>query len=161
MTRRIGRLNSILYRKSQIYFGQALEPYNITSGEYPILIYLNRSNGVTQEELSSHLYIDKSAVARAIQTLVIKGFVKKVKDECDQRCNKIYLTHEGHNVQPHIEKALDEWNAILMMDMDGEKQEEIYKLLEHMVNNVKVEFLGENRQKIKDKETGEKDERKF
>lgn len=155
MVKRIGRLNSILYRKSQIYFGQALETYNITSAEYPILIYLNQKNGVTQEELSSHLYIDKSAVTRVIQALVTKGFVTKIKDESDQRCNKIYLTDKGFNVQVHIEKALDEWNAILMMDMDKEKQDEIYEFLAHMVDNVKMEFLGETGQKIKDKETGD------
>lgn len=156
MAKRIGRLNSILYRKSQIYLGKALEPYNITSGEYPILIYLDRKNGITQEELSSHLYIDKSAVTRAIQSLVLKGFVEKIKDKGDQRCNKIYLTLKGHNVQAHIDKALDEWNAILMMDMNKKEQDDVYELLEHMVDNVKMEFLGENGQKIKDRETGDK-----
>lgn len=141
MEKRIGRLISIIYRKSQIFLGQALKQFDITSAEYPILMVLNQRNGATQEELSSTLYIDKSAVARVVQSLVSKGFVTKKKDENDQRCNRIYLTSKGHEVHTHIEKALDDWNGVLMMDMKEERYEEVYQLLLHMVQNVKVEFL--------------------
>lgn len=141
MTKRIGRLVSIIYRKSQIFLGQALKQCDVTSAEFPILIFLNQKNGVTQEELSSYLYIDKSAVARVIQSLVGKGFITKSKDENDQRCNRIYLTIKGHEVQTQIEKALDHWNAVLMTDIKKERGEEIYELLLHMVGNIKIEFL--------------------
>lgn len=141
MERRIGRLISILYRKSQIYLGQALKQYDVSSAEYPILIALKNKQGVTQEELSTHLHMDKSAVTRIIQTLVSKGFVLKNKDENDQRCNRVYLTQKGREAQSQIDKALLSWNAILMMDMKEEEQDEIYARLMQMVDNVTQEFL--------------------
>lgn len=143
MERRIGRLISILYRKSQIYLGQALKQYDVSSAEYPILIALKNKDGVTQEELSTHLHMDKSAVTRIIQTLVSKGFVLKNKDENDQRCNRVYLAQKGCEAQSQIDKALMSWNAILMMNMKEEKQDEIYALLMQMVDNVTQEFLDE------------------
>jgi DNA-binding MarR family transcriptional regulator len=158
MEKRIGRLISVLYRKSQMFIGQALKSSDVTSAEYPILIALYRKNGITQEELSAYLYLDKSAVARVIQALVTKGFVTKNKDENDQRCNRIYLTEKGYGIQPQIEKALNDWNAILMMGFGKEKEERIYEQLLHMVANVKEEFIDKSvtdndltkRQEIKD-----------
>ena len=121
--------------------GQALKEHGITSAEYPVLIYLIQKNGVTQEELVEHLYLDKSAITRVIQTLSQKEYIQKSKDEKDLRCNRIYLTKKGISVHQHIEKALEEWNTIIMEDIGLEKQEEIYELLMHMVENVKEEFL--------------------
>lgn len=141
MEKRIGRPISILYRKSQIFIGQALKLYDITSAEYPILLFLKQRNGITQEELASHLYLDKSAVTRILQTLELKGFVIKIKDEKDSRCNRVYLTEKGIDNQSGIAKALDDWNTVLMTDMEQEKCEEIYELLMHMVENVREEFL--------------------
>lgn len=141
MTKRIGRLLSILYRKGQMFLGMELKEAGVTSGEYPILILLNKKNGVTQEELAAHFYMDKSAVTRIIQALIQKEFVTKSKDENDQRCNRICLTEKGHEVQNQIEKALEKWNAVLMKNMEIENQEEIYQQLMDMVENVKEEFL--------------------
>lgn len=141
MQKRIGRLISILYRKSQIFLGQALKAYDITSAEYPVLIALNKKDGVTQEELVSYLYLDKSAITRVIQGLVEKEFVTKSKDDEDQRCNRIYLTAKGYEVQAKIEKALNDWNVILMTGIEEEKGEKIYEVLMHMVGNVKEGFF--------------------
>ena len=81
-----GRLLSILYRKAQVYWTQSLKEYHITSAEYPILLRLYAREGVTQEEIVAELEMDKSAIARALQSLIDKGFVEKQKDEQDRRC---------------------------------------------------------------------------
>ncbi len=136
MDKRTGRLISILYRKSQMYIAQELKQYHVSSSEYPVLISLSREDGVTQESLADHLSLDKSAVARIIQSLIVKGFVKKQKDENDHRCNRVYLTTEGLCLKDPIERALNDWNQILMSNKNKEEQELIYELLEGMVENV-------------------------
>jgi DNA-binding MarR family transcriptional regulator len=55
----IARLVSILHRHSQIYINYALKEFGITSAEYSFLLHLYRKDGLTQEELSSYLCIDK------------------------------------------------------------------------------------------------------
>lgn len=62
----IGRLIAILHRQSQIYINCTLKKFNITSAEYSFLLYLYKKNGATQDEMSTYMYIDKSATNRAI-----------------------------------------------------------------------------------------------
>ena len=134
-----GRLISILYRKAQVYWTQSLKEYQITSAEYPILLRLYAREGVTQEEIVAELEMDKSAIARALQSLIDKGFVEKQKDEQDRRCNRIYLTEKGHEVRQVIEEAKQKWNEILMKNMTEEEQREMIRLLGQSVKNLKRE----------------------
>lgn len=134
-----GRLISILYRKAQVYWTQSLKEYHITSAEYPILLRLYAREGVTQEEIVAELEMDKSAIARALQSLIDKGFVEKQKDEQDRRCNRIYLTKKGHGVRQVIEEAKQKWNEILMKNMTEEEQREMIRLLGQSVKNLKRE----------------------
>lgn len=134
-----GRLISILYRKAQVYWTQSLKEYQITSAEYPILLRLYAKEGVTQEEIVAELEMDKSAIARALQSLIDKGFVEKQKDEQDRRCNRIYLTDKGYGVRGTIEEAKQKWNEILMKNMTEEEQREMIRLLGQSVKNLKRE----------------------
>ena len=138
MNKRIGRLISVLYRKNQMFLSQALKPYGVTTAEYPLLITLNNSDGITQEEIAGRISMDKSAVARAIQTLEAKGFVSKSKDLKDQRSNRIFLSSKGREVQESIEKVLNELNDLIMKDIDIEKQDEIHGYLSQMLENHKA-----------------------
>lgn len=131
-----GKLISILYRKSQIYWAQYLKEYHITSAEYPVLIALNQRDGITQDEIVSKLNIDKSAVARVIQSLADKGFIEKKKDEEDKRCNRIYLTAKGYASKVPIEEGIKRWNTILSKNIQDEEMEQIINLLSQMAENI-------------------------
>jgi len=58
-------------------------PSPITSAEQPFLTSLYIRNGATQDDISSHLNIDKAATTRVIQSLMEKGYVTKEKDPND------------------------------------------------------------------------------
>lgn len=90
MKERNGRWISILYRRNQMYIMQALRKYGISSSEYPVLLMLYRGDGLTQEDIVSYLCLDKSAVARIVQSLEKKELIEKKKDEKDQRCNRVF-----------------------------------------------------------------------
>lgn len=136
-----GRLVSILYRKSQMYYSRALKDCNITAGEYPLLLALSCQEGITQDKLSLDLSLDKSAVARSLKSLLEKNYVARNRDSDDLRCNRIYLTEEGHRQLPRLLQAVEDWNSILMKDLSKEEQTMLYHLLCHMVENVKGENL--------------------
>lgn len=140
MKTRIGGLISFLYRKNQIFLGAAMKSFDLSTSEYPVLLALYCENALTQEDLTSRLSLDKSAVARAIHTLETKGFVLKSKDDGDQRCNRITLTEKSRKVKPHVMKALDQWNEILMSDMNEQERDLAYGLLARMTENIKKEM---------------------
>ena len=139
MVQHSGKLISILNKSAQIYLGKALKAYNISAAEASVLLTLYNKDGVTQDDLATHLYLDKSAITRLIQSLLSKDYITRKKDEHDLRCNRIYITEHALAIQKTIHEALDSWNHILMNGFTYAEQEKIYALLECMVENIKGE----------------------
>lgn len=141
MNKSIGRLISILYRKGQIYSNTALKQYNLTSAEQPFLLCLYKNDGMTQEELSNYLMIDKASTARAVKSLMEKGFIKKKKNDLDKRCNNIYLTERSFQIEDKIKKELQNWSDFLTEDFDENTIKMIILALEKMVEKVEKKNL--------------------
>lgn len=127
---------SILHRHSQIYMNCALKDFQITSAEYAFLLHLYKNDGITQDELSSYLYIDKSATARAIKSLETKGYVVKDKDHLDKRFNRIYLTEKAKSCKDEIRQRVWHWSEFLTEDMPEQTREQVLSALEEMAAKV-------------------------
>lgn len=136
MKNSIGRLISILHRQAQIYINCTLKEYGITSAEYAFLLYLYRKDGITQDELSTYLYIDKSATARAIKSLEEKGYVTRNKDDIDKRCNRVYISEKARACETEIKQRIHRWSEFLTEDMDEESIDMTFTILEGMVEKV-------------------------
>lgn len=141
---RMGRWISVLYRQFQSFINHALKDIDISSSEYIFLITLYYREGVSQETLSSHLYIDKAATARAINLLESKGYVIRKKDEVDRRKNRIYVTEKGLSVKENLNKALNDWNEIITEGLDSKTIEQLNYNLREM--SMKVTKLNCNEQ---------------
>ncbi|KAJ50162.1 DNA-binding MarR family transcriptional regulator [Clostridium tetanomorphum] len=136
MKKAMGRFISILYRQSQVYFNYILKEFDITSAEYSLLLYLYKKDGITQEDLSTYLYIDKSAITRAIKSLEQKGYVKRQKDDMDKRFNRVYLLDKAKLFKNEIRKRVWSWNELLTEGLDEETVDMVLLVLEKMVNKV-------------------------
>ncbi|NCA80145.1 MAG: MarR family transcriptional regulator [Sphingobacteriia bacterium] len=118
-----GRCISILYRFGQGYVGKKLEEYNIGSGQYPLLLTLSRHNGISQEELAGYLKIDKGSIAKSVKKLEDDAYIKKSIDCDDKRAYKVFLTQKALDIMPLVEKAIKDWEGIIVSDLsDNEKQ---------------------------------------
>lgn len=136
LKRRFGRLMSILHRQSQVYINYSLREFDITSAEYSFLLYLYKKDRATQDELSSYLYINKAATARAIKSLEQKGYVVKEKDNNDKRFNRICLTDRAKKHEDEIINRIRRWSDFLTEDIDRETIDIILTVLEKMVDKV-------------------------
>lgn len=132
----IGRLISILYRKGASYMNHALGAFDVSVAEIPFLTALFKKDGVTQEQLSSYLQIDKAATTRAIQSLVHKGFITTRRSSEDRRCNHVFLTERGKHSEQFLLPILAGWSELLAEGMDEEERDRVYASLEVMVANV-------------------------
>lgn len=140
----IGRLIAILHRQSQIFTNKALKEFSLTSAEYPFLFALYHTEGQTQEELSSYLYIDKGATARVIKTLITKGFVLKEQDNNDKRCNRIFLTEKARQERENIHNSVMQWNSYITEGLDDETYQRIFAGLQAMVDQVEKKPFAEH-----------------
>ncbi len=141
MQKSVGRLVSILYRKNQVYLNCALKSAQITASELPFLLYFFRNDttaGISQEALSAYLLIDKAATARAVQSLLKKGFLRKEKDEADRRANKIFLTELGEQQRTVVQARLQQWTQFLTEGLDAQSVDTMFHVLEQMVEKMET-----------------------
>lgn len=126
----IGRCISVLYRQSQAFISKKLQPYKIGSGQYAVLVALQRADGVTQERLSSRLGIDKANITRAVTKLQNEGYVIRIPDKEDKRVWRVHLTDQGKKILPILNNILREWNAMIS---EGLGENELRSLASHLM----------------------------
>jgi len=108
----------------------------LTAAELPVFTYLFEHNGVSQEELSSYLVIDKASTARVVQSLLEKGFLRKEKNLTDRRANKVFLTDLAYDQKEKIIKRLQQWTDFLAEGLEEESVNTMFTVLDQMVKKV-------------------------
>lgn len=132
----MGRMITLVCIKSQICAGSVLKKYNITAAEQRFFMHVQSHKGMTQENLSAALSVDKAATARAVKSLEQKGYVTRVKDENDRRQNRIYPTQAAEEIMPYVKKDLMRLNDIITEGIDAQTLEAAYAALEKMKQNL-------------------------
>lgn len=131
------KLTNSIYRCTQVYIDKKLEKFNLTIGTYPYLLVLNKHEGISQNEISRELNVDKAMSARSIKKLIELGYIKKEENEKDIRAYKLYITEEAKSIIPEILEILDKWTDILVQGNEEEKIEASLEFLESVLENGK------------------------
>ncbi|MGL5435489.1 MAG: MarR family winged helix-turn-helix transcriptional regulator [Lachnospiraceae bacterium] len=129
------RIITVLFRKSQSYLSVLLSKYNLTAAEQPFFAVLQKCDGVTQDELSALISVDKSATARTVKSLEEKGYVTRVQDEQDKRQNRVFLTEAARECWPDVQRELIRFNEFLTQNIDANNLEIVYTALKQMEKN--------------------------
>lgn len=133
----VGRVLTRLARKCQIAVGNALQQYNLTAAEEPFLMSVLNNEGLTQEELTAYVGVDKAAASRTARSLEEKGFLVRVQDPKDKRQNRVYPTDKAREVGPKVRKELYKINLALTEDLTQEEDDQVYHLLVRIEENFK------------------------
>lgn len=116
----IMRLITVLARKNQVYLSGALGKFGLTAAEEPFFMALNNEEGITQEELTALVYVDKAVTTRVVKSLEAKGLLYRVRDQADQRCNRIYLTEAAKAMYEQVHETLLDFNQSLVGSLPEE-----------------------------------------
>lgn len=140
MEKSIARMITLLARKSQTYIGNSLNPYNLTAAEQPFFMALQHYEGLTQEELTAIVCVDKAATARAVKSLEKKGYLTRIQDEQDKRQNRIYPTDLTKQLGPAVRTELLRFNDLLTQGIDAQSLDLVFAALEKMEENFATIF---------------------
>lgn len=135
MDKTIGRMITLLGRKSQRYIGNALSKYNLTAAEQPFFMAMHLHEGVTQEELTALVCVDKAVTTRVVKSLEEKGFLIRIHDTRDRRQNRIYPTEAARQLVDTVQKELLHFNDLLTQGIDPHSLELLYQALDIMDRN--------------------------
>lgn len=133
--RSIGKLISVIHRYGHSYFDSEFADLDIGHGPRNFLAALFCREGMTQEELSESLMMDKTTTARAIRKLVDEGYVVRRRDEKDRRYYHLYLTDKAKVLAPRIWEARARWAEVLSRGFSEEEKEMIYNLFNRLAEN--------------------------
>lgn len=135
MKNKITRMITLLARKSQMCIGNVLSKYNLTAAEQPFFMALQHNEGITQEELTAIVCVDKAATTRAVKSLEEKGYLIRKQDERDRRQNRIYATTQAKQISGMVRKELLHLNDMVTQDIGLEEIDFLYNALLKMDEN--------------------------
>ena len=131
----VGRLLSIIHRKTQIYLQRELEPYGLGHGEVRVLRYLDRHPGVRQQDISEHFRLDKGSTSTLVSSLVKKGFIRKERAMEDHRAFNIIVTEKTVELRPVLMEVFKHWSENLLGGFSDEERELLIVKMERMIIN--------------------------
>lgn len=116
------KLNSKIFRNTQMYLDKVLKKYGLSSGNFRYLFIIEMNEGIGQNRLSREVGNDKAMSARTITKLVNDGFVKKVEDQKDARACNLYLTEKGWNVIPKLHEEIGALEQVITGDLTEDEK---------------------------------------
>jgi DNA-binding MarR family transcriptional regulator len=79
-------------------FDEALRPFDITNGQFSLLMSLNRPKPPAMGAVASLLAMDRTTLTAALKPLERRGLVKITPDRLDRRSRLLMLTAKGRRL---------------------------------------------------------------
>ena len=132
----VGKYISIIHRTGSSFLSKEFSKFNIGAGQYMYLIHLYKNDGLSQEELTEILNIDKGTTAKSIKKLETEGFVMRVKDKNDKRINRVYLTPKALEIKDEFLSSINAWENTLTSNLSYAEKEQALTLLKKITYNI-------------------------
>lgn len=118
-----------LYRLGASFLTTKYAPYNMGFGQYQFLMQLYKQDGLSHEELTSRLHVDKSTTTRAIEKLHKEQYVTIQQQKMDKRKYRIYLTPCARDKQREVLQISQDWEDKMTACLSEEEKDVLYLLL--------------------------------
>jgi DNA-binding MarR family transcriptional regulator len=113
----------------------------VSSSEARALIELVSARGIAQGELAGLLGLEKSTVSRLAAGLERKGWIRRGRDEGNQRYVRLYLTPEGRGVAARLWTAWQSRQARILGALSAEERAGLSAGLRGLVRGLAAEGL--------------------
>jgi DNA-binding MarR family transcriptional regulator len=114
---------------------------SVSGSEARALIELVSARGIAQGELAGLLGLDKSTVSRLAAGLERKGWVRRGRDEVNQRYVRLYLTPEGGDVAARVLGAWHSRQARILAALSDDERAGLSAGLRGLVRGLAAEGL--------------------
>jgi DNA-binding MarR family transcriptional regulator len=89
-------------------FDEALRPFELTNGQFSLLMSLNRPEPPSMGPVAALLAMDRTTLTAALKPLERRGLVNVLRDPSDRRTRILKLTADGRNL---LARALPVWKS--------------------------------------------------
>lgn len=141
----IGSYIGYFYRYGQSFLCKEYKEYGIGAGQYQFLVHLYMKDGISHDELTEKMSVDKATTTRSIIKLEESGYVIRKINENDKRKYRIYLTDKAISKKEDILMIASMWEDKLIGDLSNEELEELHCLLTKIAHSMPGYFCDKDK----------------
>lgn len=118
-------VNRYMRRHREIF----MEQYGLKGIHGRIILAICHNPGSSQDRLAAIVHLDKSTVARGVETLENQGFVTRKPAQNNKRILCVYPTEKAEQLLPKLVAAMQDWENSLLKDLTEEEKQQLQGLL--------------------------------
>ena len=138
---RIGFQVSLLSCAMKAKKNRDFESIDLTSSQADVLGYVARSERegriIQQVDVERRFNLSNPTVTGIIQRMEAKGFITREVSTTDKRCKYLHTTKQTEELHKYAEKKRKETHDLLTQDFTETEKEELYRLLEKALSNIR------------------------
>lgn len=123
---------SRIHRCAASYRLSALSGEGMTGGGQLYLAEICRRPGISQEQLTKRLCVNKSSVTRQLGRLEQSGFITRHSDPRDGRVSQVFPTKEAEALLPKIKEVSERWNELLAGELSEKEKKQLASMLKRV-----------------------------
>ena len=134
----VGKRIHILFRLSMMNVRAEMKRLGFGAGDYAFLVALFLDEGLSQDELSRRMRVDKSYTARALAKLEKAGMVERRPDPEKHRIKRVFLGKKALDNKLNFFNILQDWHKTLVKDIDKDDLDIIRTGIDKMITNAET-----------------------
>ena len=129
---------NLLLKYAKEYGHQRIRVLGMSDTEHTICTFLFGHPEVSQDDVAQNLRLDRTTVARALQTLESKGYVARRPNEENRRKNVLSLTSSGKRSISEVVDLYDQWLSEISACLTQAEQEQFDQSCIRMLSAAKA-----------------------
>jgi DNA-binding MarR family transcriptional regulator len=135
---RLGATVGFRMRRVQIQFASRFAAqtaeYKMRSGLFSSLAIIDANPGMSQQELSRVVGLDKSVAVQIVDELEERGFAQRERSKVDRRRHLLTVTPEGQAFLDKMFAVVGDVEDEALRDLGEQERAALHKLLDQMYN---------------------------
>jgi MarR family transcriptional regulator, organic hydroperoxide resistance regulator len=132
----IGKLLRRAHRSYSRRLQDELAAHGVSLAQYLHLRELWDLNGITQNELSQKVGIEKASSTAVLDALEKNGLILRVRNAQDRRKVNVYLTPAGRNIRDVLSPAAKGVATQAVSDLSAAELDLLFSTLDRMITNL-------------------------
>lgn len=127
-------------RMSIRYMGSEMERLGFGPGHFFLLAALYKEEGISQDELSRRVGVNKSNTSRALLKLEKYGLIRREGSSENHREKIVYLEQKAREFENEFKKIQQRWNTLLLEGLSEETKTKLLPVLKEISKNAEAYF---------------------
>lgn len=121
-------------RCAVLYRDEMLSSYGLNGHQHTYIINICLNPGISQDQLSKKIFVNKSNVARQLSLLEGNGLVTRKTSELNRRQMEVYPTEKCLALYPIVLDILGDWNNYLLEEFTAEEKQTLLHMMEKIMS---------------------------